>query len=90
MQFRLLDNKIFYPLAVLVAAGLVALSFVWPQGLGTPSPAPFGHAVQKPDYFRMKAESDARAAKKAADRAARQASDASSASAEATSDAASS
>ncbi len=29
----------------LLAAGLVALAMVWPQGQGAPSPPPFGHRV---------------------------------------------
>jgi hypothetical protein len=29
----------------LIAAGLVALALVWPQGQGAPSPPPFGHRV---------------------------------------------
>jgi hypothetical protein len=29
----------------LVAAGLVALAMVWPQGEGARSPAPFGHPL---------------------------------------------
>jgi hypothetical protein len=29
----------------LIAAGLVALALVWPQGQGAASPPPFGHRV---------------------------------------------
>ena len=29
----------------LIAAGVVALALVWPQGQGAQSPAPFGHPV---------------------------------------------
>jgi len=29
----------------LIAAGVVALALVWPQGQGARSPAPFGHPV---------------------------------------------
>jgi hypothetical protein len=29
----------------LVAAGLIALAMVWPQGQGARSPAPFGHPL---------------------------------------------
>jgi hypothetical protein len=32
-------------LIALLAAGLVALALAWPQGLGAPSPPPFGHAL---------------------------------------------
>jgi hypothetical protein len=31
-------------LLALVALAMIALAMVWPQGLGTRSPAPFGHA----------------------------------------------
>ena len=30
-------------LTALIAAGLIALALVWPQGNGARSPAPFGH-----------------------------------------------
>jgi hypothetical protein len=76
--------KIFYPAAALIALLMIALSFVWPQGLGQKSPAPFGHALETPDYYRMVRERDARRHKQAADRverdkitAAREAADAS-------------
>ena len=39
-------DRIFYPLAALVAAGLIALAMVYPQGQGMRSPAPFGHAPE--------------------------------------------
>ena len=32
-------------LLALLAAGLVVLALAWPQGLGAPSPPPFGHAL---------------------------------------------
>ena len=37
----MIPDRVFYPLAVLVAAGIVALALVWPQGQGSPSPGPF-------------------------------------------------
>ena len=37
----MIPDRVFYPLAVLVAAGIVALALVWPQGQGAPSPEPF-------------------------------------------------
>jgi|HubBroStandDraft_3_1064219.scaffolds.fasta_scaffold36441_4 hypothetical protein len=40
-------DRYFYPLLGLIVAGMIALSFVWPQGLGARSPAPFGHAPEK-------------------------------------------
>jgi hypothetical protein len=39
-------DRIFYPLAALVAAGLIALAAVYPQGQGDRSPGPFGHAPE--------------------------------------------
>lgn len=85
-----MNAKIFYPAAALIALLLIGLSFVWPQGQGARSPAPFGHAIEKPDYFRMVKERDARQKKKAEDEARRQAEadDASAAAAEASASAA--
>ncbi len=60
-----MSDKIFYPAAGAVALLLIVLSFVWPQGLGLPSPAPFGHAVELPDYYRMVKARDIRRAKEA-------------------------
>jgi hypothetical protein len=34
-----------YPFLALVAAGMIALALVWPQGRGAVSPAPFGHPL---------------------------------------------
>ncbi len=64
-----MNAKIFYPAAALIALLMIALSFVWPQGQGTRSPAPFGHAIEKPDYYRMVRERDARRQKQAEERA---------------------
>ena len=36
-------DRIFYPLAALIAAGLIALATVYPQGQGDRSPGVFGH-----------------------------------------------
>ncbi len=79
-----MNAKIFYPAAALIALLMIALSFVWPQGQGTRSPGLFGHAIEKPDYYRMVRERDIRRKKQAEDRAerdrttaARQAADAS-------------
>jgi hypothetical protein len=35
------------PALALIAAGVVALALVWPQGQGAQSPAPFGHPVAR-------------------------------------------
>lgn len=40
-----MKDGIFYPLAILAGLAMIALAMVWPQGLGTVSPAPFGHAM---------------------------------------------
>jgi hypothetical protein len=40
-------DRIFYPLAALVAAGLIALAMVYPQGQGDRSPGPFGHTPEQ-------------------------------------------
>ena len=40
-----MPDAVFFPLIGLLAAGLVALAFVWPQGEGAPSPKPFGHPL---------------------------------------------
>ncbi len=73
-----MSDKIFYPVAALIAVALIALSLVWPQGLGKVAPKPFGHPIIQPDYFRMVRERDARHAREAAEKAARQSADASS------------
>jgi hypothetical protein len=38
-------DRLFFPLLGLIAAGMVALALVWPQGAGLPSPPPFGHPL---------------------------------------------
>jgi hypothetical protein len=48
-----MPDAVAYPLIGLVAAGLIALAAVWPQGEGVTSPGPFalhhhGVAVAKP------------------------------------------
>jgi len=35
-------DRFFFPLCVLAAVGMIALALVWPEGMGAPSPAPFG------------------------------------------------
>lgn len=37
----MIPDRLFYPLAVLLAAALIGLALVWPQGQGAPSPKPF-------------------------------------------------
>ena len=43
-----MSDRVFFALAAAVAAGMIALALVWPQGLGTRSPGPFGHTVRSP------------------------------------------
>ena len=40
-----MSDRIFFPLVALIALALIVLSLVWPQGLGAPSPTPFGHTL---------------------------------------------
>ncbi|ESQ77555.1 hypothetical protein [Asticcacaulis sp. AC402] len=74
---KVLDDKIFYPLATVIAILMIAFAMSWPQGLGTRSPAPFGHAEQLPDYYRMVKERDARLKREAVEKAERRAEQAS-------------
>ena len=37
-----MSDRVFYPGLALVAAALIVLALVWPQGLGARSPGPFG------------------------------------------------
>ena len=59
-----MPDRVFYPVLGLLAAGVVALGLVWPQGMGGPSPRPFGHGLEPiaqpimtPE--KLKAEADA-------------------------------
>jgi len=36
-----MSDGVFFVLAGLAAAAMIALAMVWPQGMGTRSPAPF-------------------------------------------------
>ena len=38
-----MSDPLFFGLAGLAIALMIALALVWPQGLGARSPAPFGH-----------------------------------------------
>jgi hypothetical protein len=40
-----MPDSLALPALALVAAGLVALALVWPQGEGAVSPPPFGHPL---------------------------------------------
>jgi hypothetical protein len=43
-----MSDRIFYPLAALIALAMIALALVWPQGTGMRSPGPFGHPLAAP------------------------------------------
>ena len=40
-----MSNSLFFSLAGLLALLLIAAALVYPQGLGTRSPGPFGHPM---------------------------------------------
>jgi len=71
-----MNAKIFFPACALIALLLIALSLVWPQGLGARSPAPFGHAIVLPDWYRMDRERTERQQHEAEQKAAQQRADA--------------
>jgi hypothetical protein len=43
-----MSDRIFYPLAALIALAMIGLALVWPQGTGIRSPGPFGHPLAAP------------------------------------------
>jgi hypothetical protein len=47
-----MSDRVFFGVAVGVAAAMVLLALVWPQGTGARSPAPFGHPVTAPSQRR--------------------------------------
>jgi hypothetical protein len=63
--FGSMSDRIFYPLAALIALAMIGLALVWPQGTGLRSPGPFGHpaatpaAAGRPDSLNLKPPSDA-------------------------------
>jgi hypothetical protein len=55
-------DRLYLPFLALLTAAAIALSLVWPQGLGARSPGPFGHTpVQQTAAMRaaMQRENDA-------------------------------
>ena len=40
-----MSDRVFFLTIAVLAAATVLLALVWPQGLGAPSPAPFGHPL---------------------------------------------
>jgi len=43
-----MSDRVFFSLCALLAAGMIALALVWPQGLGARSPGPFGGPLAQP------------------------------------------
>jgi hypothetical protein len=43
-----MSDRIFYPLAALIALAMIGLALIWPQGTGLRSPGPFGHPLAAP------------------------------------------
>lgn len=43
-----MGDRFLLPLLALIALGLVAWALVWPQGIGAPSPPPFGRPIASP------------------------------------------
>jgi len=44
----MIPDRLFYPLAALVVAALLAVAMVWPQGQGAPSPGAFRRPAALP------------------------------------------
>ena len=40
-----MSDAFFFTVMGILAAGMIALALVWPQGLGARSPDPFGHTT---------------------------------------------
>ena len=40
-----MSDRAFFTAAAVVAAAMIAVATVWPQGLGARSPGPFGHPL---------------------------------------------
>jgi hypothetical protein len=40
-----MPDRVFFLAIAVLAAATIALALVWPQGLGAPSPAPFGRPL---------------------------------------------
>ncbi|HEX8570943.1 MAG TPA: hypothetical protein VF699_13625 [Caulobacteraceae bacterium] len=43
-----MSDRVFFSIMIALAAGLVALALVWPQGFGARSPGPFGEPLAQP------------------------------------------
>jgi hypothetical protein len=49
-----MSDRVFFPIAALLALGLIALASVYPQGIGARSPRPFGHETAAAQAARLK------------------------------------
>ena len=45
---RWMSDRVFFTVCALIAAGLIALATVWPQGLGARSPGPLARPLAQP------------------------------------------
>lgn len=54
----MLSDRAFFGAAAALAALMIALALVWPQGDGARSPWPFGHQVTVPSYVAAKKRKD--------------------------------
>ena len=43
-----MSDRLFFSLMIVLAAGVIALALVWPQGFGARSPGPFGGPLAQP------------------------------------------
>ncbi len=43
-----MSDRVFFPLAALIALALIGLALVWPQGQGAQSPGPFEQPLAQP------------------------------------------
>ncbi|HYF22866.1 MAG TPA: hypothetical protein VD929_05650 [Caulobacteraceae bacterium] len=56
-----MSDRVFFASTILLAAAMILLALVWPQGQGRRSPAPFGKPVETPAYVQAEREEAARA-----------------------------
>ncbi len=54
----MLSDRVFFGACAGLAALVVALALIWPQGEGARSPWPFGHTVVIPSYVAAKKKRD--------------------------------
>jgi len=67
-----MSDRIFMPIMALIAAAMIVLAMVWPQGYGARSPAPFGSTpIQQTPEMRVKIEREKASARRRAEEALR-------------------